>query len=201
MKTTNHTSTRLGLLAALFLLTTISALAQTFTLKGNVKDDTGEGAIGATIRVEGTTNGTIADFDGNFSLENVKVGQSIVVGYIGFRTETIAVTSQAPINVTLRTDDELLDEVVVVGYGAQKKSNISGAVSTVKADELPRAASASLGEMLRGRSSGMQQRKSRLVTEHRYSWRTQRSETAHRHRRCTTVAECSLKQRHSLQRC
>ena len=155
MKTNNHIYQRLGLLVVLCLLTAVSALAQTFTLKGTVKDDTGEGAIGATIKVEGTTNGTVTDFDGNFQLQNVSVGQNIVVSYVGYKTETIAITSQAPINVTLKSDAELLEEVVVVGYGATKKSSISGSVSTIKSDELPKGATSSLGEMLRGKAAGM----------------------------------------------
>ena len=139
----------------LLTLLPFGVLAQTFTLRGNVTDETGEGAIGANIKIEGTTQGTVTDLDGNFVLGDVAIGQKLVISFVGYQTETIAIVSQAPINVRLRTDDELLEEVVVVGYGAQKKSNISGAVSTVKADELPKAASGSLGEMLRGRSSGM----------------------------------------------
>ena len=130
-------------------------LAQTFTLKGNVKDDTGEGAIGATVKVEGSSNGTMTDFDGNFSLQNVKKGDVVNISYVGYLTEKITVSSQTPLNVTLKPDNAVLDEVVVVGYGAQKKSSISGAVDVVKADDLPKAASGSLGEMLRGRSAGM----------------------------------------------
>ena len=142
-------------MVSLFLLATATMLAQTFVLKGNVKDDTGEGAIGATVKVEGTSNGTVTDFDGNFSLQNVKVGDVVNISYVGYKTETITVSGQAPLNVTLKPDSEVLDEVVVVGYGAQKKSSISGAVDVVKADDLPKAASGSLGEMLRGRSAGM----------------------------------------------
>ena len=133
----------------------VRLFAQSFTLKGNVKDDMGEGVIGATVKVEGTQNGTVTDYDGNFSLPNVKTGQNIVISYVGYKTETVNVVSQAPVNVTIQPDAAVIDEVVVVGYGAQKKSNISGSVSTVKADELPKAATGSLGEMLRGRASGM----------------------------------------------
>lgn len=146
---------RLVLTISFLSFVVLTVMSQTFTLKGTVKDNIGEGAIGATVKVEGTTNGTVTDFDGHFQLQGVAVGQNIVVSYVGYKTETITVASRSPINVTLKPDTEVLDEVVVVGYGAQKKSSISGAVSTVKADELPKAASGSLGEMLRGRSSGM----------------------------------------------
>ena len=138
-----------------FLMLAMIAFAQTITVKGNVKDDAGEGAIGATVKVEGSQNGTVTDFDGNFTLQNVKVGESITITYVGYESQTIKVTGSGPVNVTLKPDNAMLEEVVVVGYGAQKKSSISGAVSTIKTDKLPKAASASLGEMLRGRASGM----------------------------------------------
>lgn len=155
MKSFSNIQKRIGLLVALFMLTTLSLMAQTFTLKGNVKDDLGEGAIGATVKIEGAANGTVTDLDGNFSLANVAIGQTLQISYVGYQTENIKIASQAALNVTLKPDAKVIDEVVVVGYGATKKSNISGAVSTVKPDELPKAASASLGEMLRGRSAGM----------------------------------------------
>ena len=139
-----------------FLCFIVTAMmAQTITLKGTVKDETGEGAIGATVMAEGTSNGTVTDLDGNFELKDVNIGQNIIVTYVGYESQTIKVTGAGHLDITLKPDNAVLDEVVVVGYGSQKKSNISGAVSTVKADELPKAASGSLGEMLRGRSSGM----------------------------------------------
>lgn len=151
----NNISKRLGLMASLCLLAITTMLGQTFTLKGNVKDDSGEGVIGATVKVVGTSNGTVTDFDGNFTLLNVKVGSNLSITYVGYKTETITISGKAPLSVTLKADAKTLDEVVVVGYGAQKKSSISGAVDVVKADDLPKAASGSLGEMLRGRSAGM----------------------------------------------
>ena len=139
-----------------FLCFIVTAMvAQTITLKGTVKDETGEGAIGATVMAEGTSNGTVTDLDGNFELKDVNIGQNIIVTYVGYESQTVKVTGAGHLDITLKPDNAVLDEVVVVGYGSQKKSNISGAVSTVKADELPKAASGSLGEMLRGRSSGM----------------------------------------------
>ena len=139
-----------------FLCFIVTAMvAQTITLKGTVKDETGEGAIGATVMAEGTSNGTVTDLDGNFELKDVNIGQNIVITYVGYESQTVKVTGAGHLDITLKPDNAVLDEVVVVGYGSQKKSNISGAVSTVKADELPKAASGSLGEMLRGRSSGM----------------------------------------------
>lgn len=146
---------RIYSILALLLVFIVSAVAQTFTLKGNVKDEFGEGVISATIKVEGTSIGTVTDLDGNFELKGVSVGQTIAISYVGYQTELIKIASESPINVSIKPDAKIIDEVVVVGYGATKKSNISGAVSTVKTDELPKAASASLGEMLRGRAAGM----------------------------------------------
>lgn len=146
---------RLGLLICSILIATTTMIAQTFTLTGSVFDENGECAIGATVQVQGTTRGTATDFDGNFILKDMKVGDVITVSYVGYATQKVTVTSATPVRITLDPDHAVLDEVVVMGYGAQKKSNISGAVSTMKVDELPKAATGSLGEMLRGRSSGM----------------------------------------------
>ena len=95
MKSTSKIIKRLGLMACLFLLGTTAMMAQTFVLKGNVKDDTGEGAIGATVIVEGTTNGVVTDLDGNFSLQNVKEGDVISISYVGYKTESVTVAGQA----------------------------------------------------------------------------------------------------------
>ena len=138
----------------LAIMTAASVTAQV-TVTGTVKDDTGEDVIGATVQVAGTNIGTATDIDGTFTLNNVPVGSTVTVSFMGYTTQSFVITDATPLNVTLKSDDMLLDEVVVVGYGSQKKSNISGAVSTVKADELPTAGSASVGEMLRGRSAGV----------------------------------------------
>lgn len=143
---------RIGLLIS-FILINMSLVAQTIQVSGVVKDKLGESIIGASVLVDGTSNGTITDMDGKFILSDVPAGTSISVSYIGYVTQTKKVSRS--MEFTLLEDNEVLDEVVVVGYGTTKKSSISGAVSSVKADELPIAASASVGSMLRGRSSGM----------------------------------------------
>lgn len=152
--TTINMSKRLVSTAVMVASATIM-MAQNVTVKGNVLDDIGEPTIGATIKVDGTSVGTVTDMDGNFQLSNVKVGQTITISYIGYDTQTIKITGSAPLKIALKTNSKALNEVVVVGYGTQKKTNITGAVSVVKADELPKAATASIGTMLRGRSSGM----------------------------------------------
>lgn len=119
---------------------------------GLVLDETGEPVIGASILIEGTTTGTITDLDGNFTIDATD-GQMLVISYMGYATQTVAAKNN--LKVTLLPDTKVIEEVVVIGYGASKKSNISGSVEMVKADDLPKAASASVGEMLRGRTSGM----------------------------------------------
>ena len=137
-----------------FLLMTTSLIAQGIQVKGVVKDPAGEVIIGASVVVKGTTNGSITDLNGHFNLSDVPSGAVITVSYIGYISQEKKATT-APMEFTLKEDNKTLDEIVVVGYGTAKKSSISGAVASVKADELPTAASASVGSMLRGRSSGM----------------------------------------------
>ena len=103
--------------------------------KGLVKDATGEAVIGASVVVKGTTNGTITDFDGNFSLDGIKKGDVIVISYVGYQTQEIK-WNGSPLNVILKEDSKTLSEVVVVGYGTQKKANLSGSVAMVDSKEL-----------------------------------------------------------------
>jgi len=103
--------------------------------KGLVKDATGESVIGASVVVKGTTNGTITDFDGNFGLDGIKKGDVIVISYVGYQTQEIK-WNGSPLNVILKEDSKTLSEVVVVGYGTQKKANLSGSVAMVDSKEL-----------------------------------------------------------------
>jgi len=103
--------------------------------KGLVKDATGESVIGASVVVKGTTNGTITDFNGNFSLDGIKKGDVIVISYVGYQTQEIK-WNGSPLNVILKEDSKTLSEVVVVGYGTQKKANLSGSVAMVDSKEL-----------------------------------------------------------------
>ena len=103
-------------------------IAQTQVV-GNVSDDTGEPVIGASILVKGTTLGTITDIDGAFTLDVPAGSNVLVVSYVGLNTQEVAV--KPILNIILSSDIELLDELVVVGYGTQKKANLTGAVTTV----------------------------------------------------------------------
>lgn len=105
------------------------------TCKGVVKDASGETLIGASVRVKDTQKGTITDLDGNFTLPDVEPGQTLVISFMGFQAAEI-VWNGTFVNVTLKEDSELLDEVVVVGFGTQKKQNLTGAVSQVKMDDV-----------------------------------------------------------------
>lgn len=101
--------------------------------KGVVLDETGETVIGASVLVKGTSNGTITDLDGNFVIQNVKKGDVIVVSYVGYKNvETV--WDGTNLRILLKSNAEELDEVVVVGYGVQKKVNLTGAVSSVKGE-------------------------------------------------------------------
>lgn len=127
---------------------------QNNTCNGNVKDDTGETIIGASVVVKGTTNGTITDFDGNFSLSNLNKGDVIEVSYIGYKTLTVT-WDGSPLNLVLRSDTQTLDEVVVVGFGTQKKVNLTGSVSTVGAEELASRPVSNVSQALQGLVPGM----------------------------------------------
>lgn len=127
---------------------------QSRAIKGTVKDRTGEPLIGVNVSVKGTTNGTITDMDGNFTL-NVSSGNVLVVSYIGYTTQEISVGSNTTINVMLAEDAKTLDEVVVIGYGTSRRKDITGSVSSVKADELNVISSSSVSQMLQGRVTGM----------------------------------------------
>ena len=127
---------------------------QTGTCKGVVKDATGEPVIGASVVVKGSTNGTITSVDGDFTLSNVAKGDIIQVSYIGYVTQEIKFNGQ-PINVTLKEDTEMLDEVVVVGYGVQKKANLTGSVASINAEALESRAVASVSAALAGTMPGV----------------------------------------------
>ncbi len=114
--------------------TSVASVQQTKTVKGTVSDAMGP-VIGATVMEKGTTNGAVTDFDGNFSL-NVKPGATLVISYVGFLTQEVAVGNQNNFNIILKEDSQSLEEVVVVGYGVQKKKLVTGATVQVKGEEI-----------------------------------------------------------------
>lgn len=132
----------------------VAAVAQTKIIKGQVVDKDGVPIIGANLHVEGSTTGTITDVDGNFSLE-VKKGDVVIVSYIGYTEYALKVTDKSSYSITLKEDSKALDEVVVVGYGVQKKVNLTGSVASVNAAELEEFPSASLSSALSGKIAGV----------------------------------------------
>lgn len=140
----------LTLMLGLFL--SVGVYAQNITVKGHVKDALG-GVIGASIVEKGNaTNGTITDLDGNFSL-NVPKGATLVISFIGYKTQEVAAAPS--IMVTLVEDSELLDEVVVVGYGRTKKDALTGSVTAIKPDELSKGITNNAQDMLVGKVAGV----------------------------------------------
>ena len=114
----------------------LAAFAQTVTVTGVVMaQDEPDPVIGANVMVKGSTNGTITDFDGNFSLQ-AKAGDVLQVSYMGYKTQEVKVTGAGPLRVTLEPDNVQLQEVVAVGYGTMKKSDLTGSVASVSADQL-----------------------------------------------------------------
>lgn len=122
-------------LLGILLLFTCSMQAQQKTVKGIITDESGFPLAGATVAIEGTSKGASTDFDGNYSL-TVNETDVLLISYVGYLTQKIPVTGKTTINAVLKEDAAKLDEVVVVGFGTQKKSNISGAVTTIKMDEV-----------------------------------------------------------------
>ena len=141
----------LTLVVGLFL--SVGAFAQQITVKGIVKDTTGEPVIGANVLVKGTTNGTITDFDGNFQLM-ANQGDIIVISFIGYSAQELPATGEL-MNVVLKDDSEMLSEVVVIGYGTVKKNDLTGSVATVKADQINKGVVTTPSDLLRGKSAGV----------------------------------------------
>ena len=134
------------------LFLSVNTFAQQIVVKGIVKDTTGEPIIGANVIVKGTTNGTITDFDGNFLL-NANKGDIIIISFIGYRSQEAQ--AAASMNIILKDDTELLDEVVVIGYGSVKKDDLSGSVVVIKAEEMNKGAVTSPQELIMGKVPGL----------------------------------------------
>ncbi|MCD8194317.1 MAG: TonB-dependent receptor [Tannerellaceae bacterium] len=134
---------------------TLLAFAQGREVSGTILDDTGEPLIGVNVIVKGTTNGTITDFDGNFSLSGVNTGDVISASYIGYLPQEVTVGNQNVLNIVLKSDTQTLDEVVVVGYGIQKKSDITGSVSSISSEALTAKGATSVMESMQGTVPGV----------------------------------------------
>ena len=133
-----------------------SVTQQTIKVSGQVVDQDGEALIGATVKVKGAQSGAITDYDGNFEL-SVPADATLVISYVGYKDREIAVRGRAILNqIQLESDSQMLDQVVVVGYGVQKKADLTGSVSIVNADELKRVSHSNVSTMLEGKVAGVQ---------------------------------------------
>ncbi len=149
----NQTLRKLFTLWGLLFFFSVGMLAQQMSVKGVVKDAAGEPIIGASVLVKGTTNGAITDFDGNFTLSDVPTGASIEVSYVGYVTQTVK--AAATLNIILKEDNQALDEVVVVGYGVQKKSVVTASIAKVSSEDLENKAPVRMDNALKGLAAGV----------------------------------------------
>lgn len=153
MKNTNHYFKSIGLLL-LFCLIPLWSIAQNITVKGVVKDNFGESVIGANVTEKGTTNGMITDLDGNFSL-TVQKNATLVISYIGYVTQEIAVKGNTQFNIILKEDSKALEEVVVIGYGTARKSDVTGSIASVGGDKLREMPATNITYALQNRIAGV----------------------------------------------
>ena len=140
---------------ALLSVLAVGAFAQSKTVSGTVLDKTGESVIGASVVVKGTTNGTITDFDGKFTLQNVPDNGTIQVSFVGYKTVDIQVKGQSTVKVILEEDTETLDEVVVVGYGVVKKSDVTGALTKVSEKQIKERPVQNALQAMQGKAPGV----------------------------------------------
>ncbi len=125
------------------------------TIKGTVKDATGDPVIGANVLEKGTNNGTITDFEGNYTLTNVKANATLVFSYIGYVSQEIKVNGQTTINATIQEDSKNLEEVVVIGYGTIKKKDLTGSVSSVSTSDITKVAGANVLQAMQAKVPGV----------------------------------------------
>ena len=153
MKCTTYYFRPLGLLLLLCLIP-LCSIAQNIMVKGIVKDNFGESVIGANVTEKGTTNGMITDLDGNFSL-TVQKNATLVISYIGYVTQEIAIKGNTNLNITLKEDSKALEEVVVIGYGTARKSDVTGSIASVGGDKLQEMPSTNITYALQNRVAGV----------------------------------------------
>lgn len=138
----------------LLCLIPLCSIAQNITVKGIVKDNLGESVIGANVTEKGTTNGMITDLDGNFSL-TVQKNATLVISYIGYVTQEIAIKGNTNLNIILKEDSKALEEVVVIGYGTARKSDVTGSIASVGGDKLQEMPSTNITYALQNRVAGV----------------------------------------------
>jgi TonB-linked SusC/RagA family outer membrane protein len=146
---------RCGIITIIVLLCTTLGFSQTKTITGTISDASGF-IPGVNIVAKGTTNGVVTDFDGNYQISNITSDAVLVFSYLGYKTVEIVVGQEDTINVSMEEDTQALEEVVVVGYGTQRKSNVVGSVVSVEVNQATAVPTTNVSEMLRGRAAGVQ---------------------------------------------
>lgn len=154
MKKDSKRNRVLLLIGCLMFFFSLGAFAQQLTVKGIVKDVSGEPIIGASVVVKGTSNGVITDFDGNFTIPKVPEGSVVDISFIGYVTQSVKASPQ--MNIILKEDSKTLDEVVVIGYGVQKKSVVTASIAKVGENELAQTAPTRVDNALKGLAAGVQ---------------------------------------------
>jgi hypothetical protein len=146
---------RFGLIFV-FFLSLLFSYAQNKTISGVISDEDGMPLPGVNIIEKGTTNGVASDFDGNYTITVANNNATLVVSYVGFITQEVSVTGRNTMNLTLLPNLEALDEIVVIGYGTARKSDLTGSVVTIGGDDVKEQAISSVAEALTGRLAGVQ---------------------------------------------
>lgn len=145
------------LLLSLAVFTSLSVSAQNVTVKGTVKDKTGEAIIGASVVQKGKAgNGSITDIEGNFNINNIPADATLIVSYVGMKSQEVPLKGKKIVEVILEEDAQALEEVVVIGYGTVKRKDITGSVSSVNADQIAAVPVASATEAITGKMAGVQ---------------------------------------------
>jgi hypothetical protein len=143
-------------LALTLLMMVSTALYAQVTVSGVVTETTGDPVIGCTVREKGTTTGTITDIDGNYSIRVSSANATLLFTYVGMEDQEVKIAGRKTVNVEMKSDDELLEEVVVVGYGTMKKSDLAGASVTMDESKMKGSIITSLDQSLQGRAAGVQ---------------------------------------------
>lgn len=144
-----------SLLILILAVMTFTVTAHAKSVSGTVLDEAGEAVIGANVAVKGTTQGTVTDIDGKFQLLNISDNATLVISYVGYTTEEVSVAGKSVIDVTLRENREVLDEVVVIGYGTVKRRDLTGAVASMKNSDVVVSPTNNVMEALTGKVAGM----------------------------------------------
>ena len=145
------------LMALLLILSPPEAMAQSFTIKGQVVDNTGESVIGASVVEKGNaTNGTITDFDGNFELKLSGKGKTLVISYVGYQTQEVAAVAGKDLKIVLQDDAQAMEEVVVIGYTSRARKDLTGSVGSVSGLKIAAVPVTSAAVALQGKIAGVQ---------------------------------------------